>query len=187
MIFCLALTSASLLLGCESEPAEESMEPVADTVAVAPTISLADISGTWDVRYVPESGDTTVTTSRIQVTADGWTLHLAGRDSIQGRVTTAGDSIVVVEGPYESIRRDGIMVTTYSVYRLVGDRLVGKVVARYPTGDADSVLVLRSEGTRAPETYRNPCSPSSVARSLRPAVHIDPGSRARELPYRCFS
>jgi hypothetical protein len=65
-------------------------------------------------------------------------------------VTTSGDSILVVEGPYESVRRDGTMVTTHSVHRLVGDRLVGRVVARYPTGDADSVLVLLSEGTRAP-------------------------------------
>jgi hypothetical protein len=41
------------------------------------------------------------------------------------------------------------MVTTHSVYRLEGDRLLGTVVARYPTGAADSLLVLRSEGTRA--------------------------------------
>ena len=113
--------------------------------------SLADIAGTWDIRYVPESGDTTaVTNSRIEVTADEWTLFLADRDPVEGVVTTSGDSILVVEGPYESIRRDGSTVTTNSVYRLEGDRLVGRVVAHYPTSGADSVLVLRSEGTRAP-------------------------------------
>lgn len=148
---CLVLAGGLLLLGCESEPAEEATELPADTVAAAPTISLADIAGTWNMRYVPESGDTTaVTNSQIQVTADGWMLLLADRDPVEGVVTISGDSILVVEGPYESIRRDGIMVTTNSVYRLEGDRLVGTVVAHYPTSDDDSVLVLRSEGTRAP-------------------------------------
>jgi hypothetical protein len=36
------------------------------------------------------------------------------------------------------------------VYRLEGDRLVGTVVARYETTEADSVLRLASEGTRTP-------------------------------------
>jgi hypothetical protein len=114
-------------------------------------ISLADIAGTWSMRYVPASGDTSaVTSSEIRVTPESWTLHLPGRDSVEGVVTASGDSLIVLEGPYESVRRDGIMVTTESVYRLEGDRLVGTVVARYPSSGADSVLVLSSEGTRAP-------------------------------------
>lgn len=145
---CLVLGFGLLLPGCQSEPAEDATELPADTVAASPAISLGDIAGTWDMRYVPESGDTTVTSSQIRVTADGWTLLLADRDPIVGAVMTSGDSIVVVEGPYESVRRDGVMVTTHSVYRLEGDRLVGTVVARYPTSGADSVLVLRSEGRR---------------------------------------
>ena len=44
------------------------------------------------------------------------------------------------------------MVSTHSVYRLEGDRLVGDVVAHYATTDADSVLQLTSEGTRAPRS-----------------------------------
>lgn len=150
--FPIALAVCLLLLGCERGPEpDEATEIPTDTLAAAPTISLADIAGTWNVRYVPESGDTTrVTNSQIRVTADGWTLLLADRDPVQGVVTTSGDSILVIEGPYESVRRDGTMVTTHSVHRLEGERLVGTVVARYPTGDADSVLVLRSEGTRAP-------------------------------------
>lgn len=147
---CLLLAGGLLPLGCESEPAEEATEPPADTVAVSPRISLADIAGTWEMRYVPESGDTTVTNSRIQVTADGWTLFLADREPIEGVVTTSGDSIIVVEGPYESIRRNGVMVTMHSVYRLEGDRLMGTVAARYPTSGGDSLLVMRSEGRRAP-------------------------------------
>jgi len=151
MRLCLVIASGMLLLGCESEPAEDATELPAETVPAAPALSLADIAGTWDMRYVPESGDTTaVTNSRIEVTADEWTLFIADRDPVEGVVTTSGDSILVVEGPYESIRRDGSTVTTNSVYRLKGDRLVGRVVAHYPASGTDSVLVLRSEGTRAP-------------------------------------
>jgi hypothetical protein len=112
---CLVLAGGLLLLGCQSEPADETPDVPADTVAASRAISLEDIAGTWDVRYVPESGDTTVTSLQIRVRADGWTLLLADRDPIVGAVMTSGDSIIVVEGPYESIRRDGVMVTTHSV------------------------------------------------------------------------
>jgi hypothetical protein len=147
----LVVLAAGLLSpGCQGEPPEEATELPADTVAVAPTLSLADIEGTWNLRYVPASGDTTVTTSQVRVTADGWTLFLPDRDPIPGVVAASGDSLIVVEGPYESIRRAGTTVTMNSVYRLEGDRLVGTVAARYVTSGADSVLVMRSEGTRAP-------------------------------------
>jgi hypothetical protein len=43
-----------------------------------------------------------------------------------------------------------MQVTTHGVYRKDGDKLVGRVTAHYATKGADSVLVLRSEGTRAP-------------------------------------
>ncbi|MGH7566156.1 MAG: hypothetical protein ACREK2_04925 [Gemmatimonadota bacterium] len=151
MRLCLVLAGGLLLLGCESEPSEDPTEELpADTIAAAPTISLADIAGTWDMRSVPETGDTTATISQLVVTADEMTLMLADRDPLVGAVTTSGDSIMADFGPYESVRRAGLMVTTHTVYRLEGDRLAGTVVAHYVTSDADSVLVLRSEGTRAP-------------------------------------
>lgn len=151
MRLCLVLAGGLLVLGCERESTEEATEEqAADTVAAAPTISLADIAGTWDMRAVPETGDTTATISQVQATPDGWTLILQDRDPIEGVVTTSGDSIVVDAGPYESVRRAGVMVTTNAVYRLEGDRLVGTVVAHYATSDADSVLRLHAEGTRAP-------------------------------------
>ena len=152
MRFCLVLAGGMLVLGCESEPAEEATdEQAADTVATAATISLADVAGTWDMRSVPETGpDTTATIYQVQVSADGWTLMLPDRDPIEATVTTSGDSIIVEAGPYESVRRAGLMVTTDSTFRLEGDRLVGTTVAHYETSDADSVLRLNAEGTRAP-------------------------------------
>ncbi|HET6340988.1 MAG TPA: hypothetical protein VFG78_02260 [Gemmatimonadota bacterium] len=151
-ILCLILTGSLLALGCQREPSEEpAEEPAADTVAAAATISLADVAGTWDVRSVPETGaDTTATVYQIQATADGWTLYLPDRDPIEAAVTTSGDSIIVDAGPFESVRRAGLMVSTRGVFRLEGDRLVGTTVAHYETSEADSVLRLHVEGTRAP-------------------------------------
>jgi hypothetical protein len=151
-MLCLILAGGLLVLGCQREPSEEpTEEPAADTVAAATTISLADVAGTWDMRSVPETGaDTTATVFQIQATADGWTLFLPDRDPIEAVVTTSGDSIIVDAGPFESVRRDGVMVSTRTVYRLEGDRLVGTTVAHYETSEADSVLSLHVEGTRAP-------------------------------------
>ena len=147
----LVMATGLLIVECASEPAEEATEELpADTVAAAPTISLADVAGTWDLRAVPVSGDTTATVSQAIVTADGWTMMLPDRDPIEGIVTTSGDSIMVDAGPFESVRRDGVMVTTHAVYRLEGDRLVGMTYAHYETSGADSVLALAIEGTRAP-------------------------------------
>lgn len=152
MTLCLILTGGVLMLGCEREPAEEAIEePTADTVAGATTISLADLAGTWDMRSVPETGaDTTATVFQIQATADGWTLFLPDREPIEADVTTSGDSVMVDAGPFESVRRAGVMVSTHTVYRLEGNRLVGTTVAHYETSDADSVLRLYVEGTQAP-------------------------------------
>jgi hypothetical protein len=150
---CLILVGV-LALGCArpaADEATETEEPMADTMAAAPTISLADIAGTWDMRAVPESGpDTTTTVYQIEATPDGLTYYLPDRDPVAATVTTSGDSIMVESGPFQSMRRDGVTVRTNTVFRLEGDRLVGTVVAHYETSEADSVLRLRAEGTRAP-------------------------------------
>ncbi len=65
-------------------------------------------------------------------------------------VALAGDSLVSEAGPYASVCRSGVQVSTRSVLRLQGGRLVGRTVARYPTTGPDSVLQLRTEGTRQP-------------------------------------
>lgn len=149
---CLILAGGLLMLGCEREAAEEAtVEQAADTVAGVATISLADIAGTWDMRSVPETGaDTTTTVYQVQARVDGWTLLLPDREPIEADVTTSGDSIMVDAGPFESVRRAGVMARTHSTFRLEGERLVGTTVARYETSEADSVLRLQVEGTRAP-------------------------------------
>ena len=148
--------TAFALVGCARSD-DATTDTAAGTAAAteAPAaISVADVVGKWTVRAVPETGtDTTPTISELNITTDtsGWTMTLPNRPAIKSRVVAiAGDSIVAEAGPYPSVRRAGVQVTTTSVMRLRDGRLVGTTVAHYRTAGADSVLRLRTEGTRAP-------------------------------------
>jgi hypothetical protein len=113
---------------------------------------LAQFAGTWRVRGTNEAGDSIVSfvLTAARDTA-GWTLELPNRPPIPLRVVAvAGDSVVTEAGPYESVLRPGVQVRTQAVVRLQGDRLVGTTVARYSTTGPDSVLRVRTEGTRMP-------------------------------------
>jgi len=53
-------------------------------------------------------------------------------------------------GPYESMLRKGVQVSTNGAFHLVGGKMVGINTAHYAVKTADSVLVLRSNGTKMP-------------------------------------
>lgn len=153
----LSLSAAALLVAACTKP---DAVPAADTTAVtqepaAPTLSLADMAGRWNVAATPETGaDTTPTLYTLTTTAgsDGWTIEFVNRPgTIPVRnVVVDGDSVTNEAGPFESNRRAGVQVTTRSVMRLVDGRLIGTTRASYATNSADSVLTLRTEATRAP-------------------------------------
>ena len=133
--------------------------PAQDTTAVVtppapPPISLADVAGTWTVRSMAEGSDSVLVTTTMVATADtaGWSITFPGRTKpVPSRVVVvAGDSIMTEAGPYESALRKGVQVTTQSVMRLRDGKLVGMTVAHYKTAAADSVVRLRTEGTRVP-------------------------------------
>jgi hypothetical protein len=137
-----------LALAVACAPAEE--QPAAEMEAVA-TVSLADLAGTWTVTSMAESSDSVLVTYELNATAttDGWTSTLPGREPMPVRVVLVdGDSVVAEAGPFESVLRPGVMVTTRTVARLQGDMLTGTLVAHYVTEGADSVLVGRLHGTR---------------------------------------
>ena len=122
------------------------------TPAPAP-VNLADVAGKWNVRAVPATGtDTTPTNSVITATAttSGWTITFPGRKAIPMKVTVDADSIMTEAGPYPSVRRKGVQVTTTSVMRLQSGNLVGNTTAHFKVKTPDSVMVLNTTGTRAP-------------------------------------
>ena len=151
--------SAAALAGCakkdnaavDSTSAMASSTITTTTPAAPAPINLADVAGKWDVRSVPVSGDTTPTTFVLTATGttSGWTITFPGRAPVPERVVVAGDSIILEAGPYQSVRRKGVQVTTNGVLRLQNGNLVGSNTAHYKVKTADSVLSLTTTGTRA--------------------------------------
>ena len=141
----LLLCTTAALLGCY-----KSEEGAAGEAAAM--LSLADVAGKWMVQSMAEGSDSVLVTSELNATAttEGWTTVLPGRDPIPQRVVVGGDSVVMHAGPYESVLRPGVQVTTESSFRLVNGMLQGWIVAHYQGAGADSVLRLRTRGTKAP-------------------------------------
>jgi len=152
--------SAAVLAACakkDNAPIDTTATSSASTTATTTTttapapVNLADFAGKWNVRSVPVSGDTTPTTYVLTATSGttGWTIAFPGRAPIAAKVTVAGDSVEIDAGPYSSVRRKGVQVTTNGGLRVVNGGLVGSTTAHYKVKTADSVLVLNSTGTRA--------------------------------------
>lgn len=153
-VVCCAIT----LAGC-STPPERAGETASGEVSAAlrvpteRTISFLQISGRWNIRAIPEVGDTTATTFVLSATSapEGWTITFPHAKSIPTRVVlVAGDSFVIETGPYPSTRRAGVQASSHDVYHLRGDQLVGTSVERYVTTAPDSVVRRRLEGSHAP-------------------------------------
>ncbi|HJR36565.1 MAG TPA: hypothetical protein VJ817_16530 [Gemmatimonadales bacterium] len=153
MRFFVSLCCAAVVAGCGTDDAPPAQDTTAVAAAMPAPISLAEVAGRWTVRTMAENSDSVLVTSEMTVTADtsGWMTMIPGRPAMATRVIeVAGDSIVTEFGPFESVLRPGVQVTTRSVMRLRDGKLVGHLMARYATTGADSVARLRLEATRVP-------------------------------------
>lgn len=145
----------AVLAGCakpEQQAAKDSAAALAAGVTAAP-IAIADVTGKWAMKTMAQGTDSVLVSFEMVAGADasGWSLNIPNREPIPVRVVTVeGDSIVTEAGPYASILRKGVQVSTQSVMRLQDGKLVGTTVARYTTTGADSVVYLSTEGTRVP-------------------------------------
>jgi hypothetical protein len=127
--------------------------PAAAPAPAPAAMTFADVAGTWNMKAVPDSGtDTSATTFKLVATADstGWKQTFSNGLTVPVHPMLMGDSIVLHSGPYASVRRKGVQVTTETSLRKEGDKLMGHTTAHYKTSKADSVLHLHSEGTKAP-------------------------------------
>jgi hypothetical protein len=113
--------------------------------------ALSQFAGTWHMREFNEAGDS-IGWFELVATADtsGWKTIVPDRAPIARRVVAAGaDSVVNEIGPFESVLRPGVFVRTREVFHLVdANKLVGTIVAHYMVSGPDSVLRIRTEGTR---------------------------------------
>lgn len=129
----------------------KSETPPAAEMTAAPSLNLADLAGTWNSQTTAAGSDSVIVMSTIMASADpmAWTITLPGRDPIPFTVTVSGDSLITGSGPYESVLRAGVQVTTTGVLHLVDGKLTGPMVAHYTTTGADSTLNLWTTATRA--------------------------------------
>lgn len=147
----LLLCSVATLLGCY-----KSEDRAGGQAAATPTLSLADVAGKWTVQSLAENSDSVIVTYELTATTttEGWTITLPGRDPIPLHVVPGGDSVVTHAGPFESVLRPGVTVSTESAMRPMAGMpamLEGWTVAHYQgVPGPDSVLRMRMRGTRAP-------------------------------------
>jgi hypothetical protein len=148
--FAMLCCCAAAVVGCAKT--ENKAPEASQTPPPPPAIALADLAGKWSVKGMNEARDTTLVTYELNATADtsGWRIVFANRRTVPARVAAAGDSVVIDAGPYESVLRRGVQVTTHGVLRLQGGKLVGLTVAHYRTTRPDSVRRIVVEGTRMP-------------------------------------
>jgi hypothetical protein len=137
---------AAALVGCYAAD-----RPVEEEASDASMISLADVAGVWTMQAFADTGNTALITYEMLATdsAEGWVVTFPDREPLPARLLPVeGDSMVIDVGPYESVLRQGVMVSTQSVFRLDDANLTGTFVARYETTQADSLLRGRQQGTR---------------------------------------
>lgn len=156
-------TAAVLVAGCtkRDQATGGSTSATADTAppaavpapAPAPAMSLADVAGKWQMRSTPESGkDTSVTKYVLTATADttGWVITFPSGLKVPLTVSVSGDSLLERTGTFASQRRKGMKVMTEGSLRMQNGKLIGATIAHYSKAGADSVLRLRTEGTKMP-------------------------------------
>ena len=151
--------SATLAVAACAKGGDAAKDTTTPAAAAAPApappaaFSMADAAGQWDVSATPESGpDTSATKYVLTATADttGWVIAFPSGLKVPLHVTVSGDSLMTTTGLFASQRRKGAKVMTETVLRMSGGKLVGTSVAHYQNAKADSVVRLRTEGTKKP-------------------------------------
>lgn len=143
-----ALLTLTLVVACGG--AEEEPQPAPPAAATAPAPTLADFAGTWQVASVLEGTPDTVR-STMTGTADGaWTMSLEGRPNIPVTASVSGDSLIGQSAEYESILRQGVMVSVRTASVMSGGMLTGNLVATYKTPTGEQVVNGTMTGTKVP-------------------------------------
>jgi hypothetical protein len=139
------LLTIAFLAACggaeDSAPADEM--PTAE----APT--MAAFVGTWALTATIEGTPDPVPVG-VTGTADGaFTMTLPDREPMAVQVSMSGDSLVMMVPEYESVIRDGVMVSTRSAVVVDGDQMMGTLTATYRTPEGEEVVPGTITGSRS--------------------------------------
>ena len=149
------------LLSCIAVAAACSpAEKAADTTHAAPAapppppaVTMADITGTWNMKGMNEKGDSTLVTYTLNANADTskWTFQFTNSKKAEKLhfVGMGGDSMMFKSDKFPSQLRKGVTVWNEGALHLKDGKLSGTTTAHYSVKTADSVRVLKLEGERA--------------------------------------
>lgn len=129
---------------------DNDADDAADVEGMPAGIDLADVAGTWNLTAIPEMENAPSLAYSMTATDSeyGWTITFPERDPMDIRIIAVeGDSIISEAGPFESLIREGVMVSTRTVTRLENGMLVGTFLATYET-DPVETMDGTFEGTR---------------------------------------
>jgi hypothetical protein len=140
------LVFVALVAACGGGEDAPAMDAAASESAA---VTMADFAGTWQNTAMLEGTPDPVSTI-LAGSADGmqWTMTLEDRDPVAMTASMAGDSLVLVSEPYQSILREGVTVSVRTAGMLVDGRMVGTLVATYRTPDGEEVVRGTIEGVR---------------------------------------
>jgi hypothetical protein len=147
----LAALAAVACAKTETKTTDSSAAAAAAAPPPPPAVTPADWAGTWSMTTKNQAGDSVLVSSELTATADttGWMVKLPNRPAMPAHIMAmGGDSVVADAGPYESVLRKGVKVTTHSVYHLQNGMIKGTTTAHYTVKTADSVRTLMTEGTK---------------------------------------
>jgi len=150
-LLCACVKSETSTPAADTSTAAMAPAPAPAAAPAAAPISLKTVSGRYHVTSRGQNGDTSVVTYELNATGDttGWTITYPNRPAVPVRIVSVeGDSIVTETGPFTSVRRSGVPVTTRTTYRWENGQLVGTTVAHYAVKGPDTVRVFVIEGAK---------------------------------------
>ena len=110
--------------------------------------AVADFGGTWQITATLD-GVADPVPSVMSCSDDGsCTMTLPDREPMTFQVSMTGDSLVGETAEYESILRDGVMVSIRTAMVRQGDGVTGKMLASYRTDDGTELVNGTMTGTR---------------------------------------
>lgn len=153
-----ALASSTLFILAACSKNEEAAKDTTTAAAAAapapaPALNVADFAGKWAMVSTPTEGkDTSSTKYTLTATADtsGWMIEFSSGVKVPMQITVSGDSLIAKTGTFSSQRRKNVKVFTEGSFRMQDGKMVGMTTAHYEGAGADSVLHLRTEGTKIP-------------------------------------
>lgn len=149
MLRAVLLLALPLVFACT----KKDEAPAVDTsAAVTAAPAPASHVGKWAVNVMAQDKDSVLATYVLDVTdsQNGWKLTFPNSDPLDVRVVAMnGDSIVTDVGPFPSqVRKGETVKNVHSTWRVDGNKLIGTARVHYDKKTADSVSILRQEGTR---------------------------------------